>query len=314
MSRNMRIIFAGTPAFAAVALRALLLARHQVALVLTQPDRPSGRGMPMTPSEVKRTAMEHGIAVDQPLSLRDDPVVTRLQRVEADVLIVAAYGLILPPPVLAVAPLGCINIHASLLPRWRGAAPVQRALLAGDAETGVSIMQMDPGLDTGPVLLERRVPIGADDTAATLEAKLAVTGGEAIVAALDGIERGELIPQPQPATGATYAHKITRDEARLDWSRTAIELERAIRAYNPAPGAYTTHAGQTLKIWRARADATATAAVEPGTVIANTGNLAVACGAGILSILELQRAGGRRQQAQEFVRGTPIPSGARLDT
>jgi methionyl-tRNA formyltransferase len=268
----------------------------------------------MTPSEVKRTAMEHGIAVDQPHSLRDSAVVKRMQRVEADVLIVAAYGLILPPPVLAVAPLGCINIHASLLPRWRGAAPIQRALLAGDSETGISIMQMDAGLDTGPVLLERRVPIDAEDTAGILEEKLAVAGGDAIVAALEGIERRELIAQPQPAAGVTYAHKITREETRLDWARTAIELERAIRAYNPTPGAYTTHAGQTLKIWRARADATATADDEPGTVIASPGSLAVACGAGILSILELQRAGARRQPAQDFLRGTPIRTGARLGT
>lgn len=309
----MRIIFAGTPAFAATALRALLHAGHGVVLVLTQPDRPSGRGLCMKPSEVKQVALEHGIAVDQPASLRDEAVLARLRRVAADVLVVAAYGLILPPAVLTVTPLGCINIHASLLPRWRGAAPIQRALLAGDTESGISIMQMDAGLDTGPVLLVRRVPIASDETGGSLEAKLAVAGGETIVAALAAIGQGQLSSQPQSQAGVTYAHKISREEGRLAWVRTAVELERAIRAYDPVPGAYTTLGGQPLKVWRARADA-AQPGVEPGTVVDTTADLAVACGEGILRILELQRAGGRRQPAAEFLRGAAIVSGARLGT
>lgn len=310
----MRIVFAGTPAFAATALHALLCAGHYVELVLTQPDRPSGRGLAVKPSEVKRVAVEHAIAVEQPRSLREPAVQARLQQLGSDVLVVAAYGLILPPTVLELTPLGCINIHASLLPRWRGAAPIQRALLAGDAETGISIMQMDPGLDTGPVLLERRVPIAPDETAGTLEAKLATTGGEAIVDALAALERGELRAQAQPEVGASYAHKISREEAELVWTRTATELERAIRAYDPAPGAYTTLSGQTIKVWRARTEASAPAGVEPGTVVDAAAELAIACGQGILRIQELQRAGGRRQLAAEFLRGTPIASGARLGT
>lgn len=311
---SMRITFAGTPAFAAVALRALLAAPHHVVLVLTQPDRPSGRWLGTSASEVKRVALEHGLAIDQPASLRDEAVVARLAGAKADVLVVAAYGLILPPAVLDVTPRGCLNIHASLLPRWRGAAPIQRALLAGDAETGISIMQIDAGLDTGPVLLERRVPIADDDTAGTLEARLAAVGGEAIVAALGAIEQGRLVARPQPEAGVTYAHKISRDEARLDWLRPAVELERAIRAYDPIPGAYTTLAGQALKIWRARAESGLVAAAA-GTVVGSAdGSLAVACGQGILRVTELQRAGGRRQSVAEFLRGHAIAPGQRLGT
>lgn len=312
---SMRIIFAGTPAFAAIALRALWAAEHHVVLVLTQPDRPSGRGLVMKTSEVKRTALEHGLPLEQPASLRAEAVIARLRSVGADVVVVAAYGLILPPAVLEVTPLGCINIHASLLPRWRGAAPIQRALLAGDPETGVSIMQMDAGLDTGPVLLERLVRIADDDTAGTLEAKLAAVGAEAIVAALDAIEQGQVVPRPQPEAGVSYAHKISREEARLDWSRSAVELERAVRAFDPVPGAHTTLAGQALKIWRARADARAVETVASGTVVEGAGgDLAIVCGQGVLSIAELQRAGGRRQSAAEFLRGTPVAPGTRLGT
>jgi methionyl-tRNA formyltransferase len=310
----MRIIFAGTPAFAATALRALIAVPHEVVLVLTQPDRPSGRGLATKTSAVKRTALEFGLGLDQPVSLRDEAVIRQLAEVKADVLIVAAYGLILPPSVLEVSRLGCINIHASLLPRWRGAAPIQRALLAGDAETGISIMQMDTGLDTGPVLLERRVPIAANDTAGTLEAKLATAGAEAIVTALAELQEGRLVARRQPEAGVTYAHKISRDEVRLDWSRPAVELERAVRAYDPQPGAYTTLLGQPLKIWRARAEAGATNGVASGTVVESADDLAIICGHGVLRVFELQRAGGRRQSAAAFLRGTPIASGARLGT
>lgn len=311
----MRIIFAGTPAFAATALRALCATPHEVSLVLTQPDRPYGRGLDTKISDVKRAASESGLVIDQPASLRDDAVVARLRAVRADVLVVAAYGLLLPPAVLNATRLGCINIHASLLPRWRGAAPIERALLAGDQQTGISIMQMDAGLDTGPVLLERRIQIEASDTAGTLRERLANIGAEAIVEALGALERGLLIARPQPEAGVTYAHKISRDEARLDWAKSAVELERAVRAYNPAPGAYTTIAGQTLKIWQARAEVGATGADAAGAVVrSEDGVLAIACSEGLLSVSELQRPGGRRQPVAEFLRGYPMARGTQLGT
>jgi methionyl-tRNA formyltransferase len=266
-------------------------------------------------SDVKRAALESGLVIDQPASLRDDAVVARLRAVRADVLVVAAYGLLLPPAVLNATRLGCINIHASLLPRWRGAAPIERALLAGDQQTGISIMQMDAGLDTGPVLLERRIQIEASDTAGTLRERLANIGAEAIVEALGALERGLLIARPQPEAGVTYAHKISRDEARLDWAKSAVELERAVRAYNPAPGAYTTIAGQTLKIWQARAEVGATGADAAGAVVrSEDGVLAIACSEGLLSVSELQRPGGRRQPVAEFLRGYPMARGTQLGT
>jgi methionyl-tRNA formyltransferase len=266
-------------------------------------------------SDVKRAALESGLVIDQPASLRDDAVVARLRAVRADVLVVAAYGLLLPPAVLNATRLGCINIHASLLPRWRGAAPIERALLAGDQQTGISIMQMDAGLDTGPVLLERRVPIETSDTAGTLRERLATIGAEAIVEALGALEQGRLIARPQPEAGVTYAHKISRDEARLDWAKSAVELERVVRAYNPAPGAYTTIAGQTLKIWQARADVGATGADAAGAVVrSEDGVLAIACSEGLLSVSEWQRPGGRRQPVAEFLRGYPMARGTQLGT
>ena len=312
----MRIIFAGTPAFAATALRALCATPHEILLVLTQPDRPYGRGLEMKISDVKRAALESGLVINQPASLRDDAVVARLRAVVADVLIVAAYGLLLPPAVLNVTRLGCINIHASLLPRWRGAAPIERALLAGDQQTGISIIQMDAGLDTGPVLLERRVPIEASDTAGTLRERLATIGAEAIVEVLSSLQEGRLVARPQPEAGVTYAHKISRDEARLDWSKSAVELERAVRAYNPAPGAYTTVAGQTLKIWQARAEAGDTGADAAGGVVVRSedGVLSIACSEGLLSVYELQRPGGRRQPVAEFLRGYSMARGTQLGT
>jgi methionyl-tRNA formyltransferase len=255
------------------------------------------------------------LVIDQPASLRDDAVVARLHAVRADVLVVAAYGLLLPPAVLKATRLGCINIHASLLPRWRGAAPIERALLAGDQQTGISIMQMDAGLDTGPVLLERRVPIQTTDTAGTLRERLATIGAEAIVEALGALEQGRLIARNQPEAGVTYAHKISRDEARLDWAKSAVELERAVRAYNPAPGAHTTIAGQTLKIWQARAEMGATGANAAGAVVrSEDGVLAIACSEGLLSVSELQRPGGRRQPVAEFLRGYPMARGTQLGT
>jgi methionyl-tRNA formyltransferase len=304
----LKIIFAGTPAFAAAALAALLDAGHQVALVLTQPDRPAGRGLKTRASAVKQLALERGLPLAQPGSLKDPAVVDELARTGADVMVVVAYGLLLPAAVLALPRRGCLNIHASLLPRWRGAAPIQRAILAGDAETGVTIMQMDRGLDTGPMLLAQPVKIDNEDTAQTLHDKLAAVGAQLIVRALEEQPR----PVAQDAVRATYAAKIDRAEARIDWTRRAQEIDRLIRAFNPSPGAYTTAAdGHMLKIWRAVMVAAEPAL--PGTVVhAGTDGIVVATGASALRLLELQRAGGKRLAAKLFLAGTPLPPGTRF--
>jgi methionyl-tRNA formyltransferase len=311
----MRIIFAGTPAFAVAALNAVVDHGHEVRLVLTQPDRHSGRGLERKMSEVKRTALARGLTIEQPETLRSEAAVSMLKRTDADVVVVAAYGLILPEPVLHLTPLGCINVHASLLPRWRGAAPIQRALLAGDEETGITLMQMDAGLDTGPVLLKRRIPITNEDTAATLESKLATLGAECLTEALGGLERGRLVGIAQPEIGVTYAKKIAKEEARLDWKRSALDLDRAVRAYDPFPGAYTTLFGAPVKLWRARTDPTEGLVGAPGEVLeSSAAGLCVACGQGVIRIHELQRPGGRRHTTQDFLRGNPIPAGTRLGT
>jgi methionyl-tRNA formyltransferase len=302
------ILFAGTPAFAAAALDALLQAGHQVPLVLTQPDRPAGRGLKPQASAVKQLALSKGLAVAQPLTLKDDAVIAQLAAVNADVMVVAAYGLILPQPVLDLPRLGCLNIHASLLPRWRGAAPIQRAILADDRETGVTIMQMDAGLDTGAMLLKQAIPIAGDDNAQTLHDKLAALGAQLIVQALH--EKPVAVAQ-DPAQ-ASYAAKITKTEARIDWARPAAELARAIRAYNPMPGAYTCWQGQPLKLWRAEA-VTAAPGV-PGTVLqADAQGIVVAAGEGALRLHELQRAGSKRLAAQAFLAGANLHPGDRLD-
>ena len=304
----MNILFAGTPAFAAAALDALVLAGHQVPLVLTQPDRPAGRGLKSQASAVKQLALSRQLPVAQPVSLKDEAVLAQLATVHADVMVVAAYGLILPEAVLRLPRLGCLNIHASLLPRWRGAAPIQRAILAGDAETGITIMQMDAGLDTGAMLMTEAIPIADDDTAQTLHDKLAALGARMIVRAL----QENTIAVPQDNARATYAAKITKAEARLDWSRPAMELARAIRAYNPVPGAYTTWHGQPLKLWRA--EPVAAGAAAPGTVLqADAEGIVVATGDGALRLLELQRAGGKRLAAPSFLAGTTFQPGERLD-
>jgi methionyl-tRNA formyltransferase len=309
----MRLVFAGTPQFAAVALAALQSSRHPVRLVLTQPDRPAGRGLRLQPSEVKRLAREHDIEVFQPSSLKSQEALARLRAAQADAMVVAAYGLILPPAVLDLFPVGCVNIHASLLPRWRGAAPVQRALLAGDRETGVCIMHMDSGLDTGPVYRCERLPIRPSDTAGSLHDKLAALGASLIVNALDRIETGELQPQPQPADGATYAPKISKAEALLDWRRDAASIGRAVRAFNPVPGAQSTLEGEAVKLWRG--EPVADTGPSPGWVIA-TGDagIVVACGSGAFKIAELQRAGGPRLAAADFLRGRALAPGARFGT
>jgi len=303
----MRLVFAGTPEFAERALSALLAAGHDIALVLSQPDRPAGRGMRLSESPVKRSALASGLAVFQPASLRDEAAQSRIREADADALIVVAYGLILPLPVLAAARGGAINIHASLLPRWRGAAPIQHALLAGDARTGISIMQMDAGLDTGPVLMQRELAIAPDDDAGSLHDRLADMGAGMIVEALSG---PALQPTPQPSEGASYAAKITRADAILDWNATAIELERRVRAMRPAPGAQTTHGGEPLKVWRAECVA---GSGIPGTVLnASHEALVVACKDGALSLVEVQRAGGRRLSATQFLRGAGVSAGDRL--
>ncbi|MBL8448973.1 MAG: methionyl-tRNA formyltransferase [Dechloromonas sp.] len=298
----MKLIFAGTPEFAARALQALLAAGHAVPLVLTQPDRPAGRGMALTPSAVKRLALAHGLEVFQPASLRDDEARGRIAAVGADLMVVAAYGLILPQAVLDLPRLGCLNIHASLLPRWRGAAPIQRALLAGDAETGVCIMQMEAGLDTGPVLLSGATPIGAGESAGELHDRLAALGADLIVEALG---RLPLPATPQPTEGVSYAAKIEKAEAVLDWNLAAAELHRRVRAFNPFPGVQAMVGGLPCKIWVARP---AEGQGLPGTVLeAGRQGILIACGEGALLISELQKAGGKRLSAAQFLAGNPIP-------
>jgi len=287
----------------------LLEAGHEISLVLTQPDRPAGRGLRPTPGAVKELAQSRGLEVFQPQTLKSAEALARLQAASPEAMVVAAYGLILPQAALDVAPHGAINIHASLLPRWRGAAPIQRALLAGDPETGVSIMQMDTGLDTGPVLARRAAPIAADDDAGSLHDKLADLGAEEIVGVLTRVRSGHATAVPQAAQGVTYAAKIDRRETWLDWTRPAAELERAIRAFRPSPGAATRVAGEPLKVWRARI---ASASGAPGTVLEAGDALLVACADQALAIEEVQRPGGRRMAAHEFLRGHALEPGIRL--
>ena len=295
----MRIVFAGTPEFAARALEALLAAGHEVPLVLTQPERPAGRGMRPAASAVKRLALERELAVLQPRSLKAGEAAQPIRAAGAQAMVVAAYGLILPAAVLESTSLGALNIHASLLPRWRGAAPIQRAILAGDRETGVTIMRMDAGLDTGPMLERRAIAIEDCDDAGTLHDKLATLGAELIVTALDKLAAGTARTTPQPAEGVTYARKIEKHETVLDWAHPASELSRAVRAFRPSPGATTTLAGEVIKIWRATESAGAGA---PGEVLsAGSDGIAVACGTGALVISELQRAGGKRLSAADFL-------------
>ena len=332
----MKVVFAGTPEFAQVALERLLAAGFEVPLVLTQPDRPAGRGMKLQASPVKQTALAHNIPVAQPLSLRldgkypDDAAAAReaLLAVQPDVMVVAAYGLILPQWVLDLPRLGCLNIHASLLPRWRGAAPIHRAIEAGDAETGITIMQMDEGLDTGDMLLVERLPIAPEDTTATLHDKLAALGGRLIVEALELAACGGLQPVRQPEQGVSYAHKIEKAEALVDWSLPADQIGRRVRAFNPFPAALT-HArtpegkSEPVKIWGAQPSAMAVpAGARPGQVLAlDACGIHVACGStrladetsrSTLCLTELQRAGGKRLPAADWLRGFALPVGSIL--
>jgi methionyl-tRNA formyltransferase len=285
-------------------------AGHEISLVLTQPDRPAGRGLHAVAGPVKKLALALGLEVFQPASLREPPALETVEAARPEALVVAAYGLLLPARALSAARHGAFNIHASLLPRWRGAAPIQRALLAGDRETGISIMQMDEGLDTGPVLARHPIAIGADDDAGTLHDKLAALGARAIVLALADIAAGRARPEPQPAEGATYARKIGRQDGEIDWARPGAEIERQVRALRPAPGARTQLAGVPIKVWRAHCSA---ATGEPGTVLhSGAGGIQVACGEAALTVTELQRAGAARLAAAEFLRGFPVRSGERF--
>ena len=312
----MKVIFAGTPAFAAVALARLAAAGHEIVLVLTQPDRPAGRGMKLQASPVKALALEHGWAVAQPRSLRldgkypDDAAAAAeaLRAARADVMVVAAYGLILPQWVLDVPRLGCLNIHASLLPRWRGAAPIHRAIEAGDANTGITIMQMDAGLDTGDMLLRESTPVG-DDTTATLHDRLADMGGRLVVEALRLAEAGALQPEPQPAEGVTYAHKVEKHEARVEWNQPAAVLVRRIKAFDPFPGAASQLDGETIKLWAAEVRPGSTTE-PPGTVLGvDAGGILVAAAHSIVAVTELQRSGGKRLPVADFLRGFDVEAG-----
>lgn len=299
----MRIVFAGTPDFAATALKALLATRHQVVGVYAQPDRPSGRGRKLTPGPVKQVALGAGIPVFQPQSLKSAEAQDELRALDADVMIVAAYGLILPPAVLDIPRHGCLNIHASLLPRWRGAAPIQRAIAAGDRETGITIMQMDAGLDTGDMLLKAITPIEDDDTGGSLHDRLADMGGKAIVKALEHLEKGELSGEAQDEARACYASKLSKDEGHIDWTLDAPAISRLIRAFNPWPGTYTDLDDLRIRIHQAEV-LDDTSDRHPGTVIRRgRDGIDVACGLESLRITRLQLAGARPQSANDLING-----------
>ena len=304
-----RIAFAGTPEFAARVLDALAGFDCDIPLVLTQPDRPSGRGMKLVPGPVKQRALAHGLAVAQPATLKTPELRAPLVEAAPDLLVVVAYGLLLPPSVLEIPRLGCINIHASLLPRWRGAAPIQRAIEAGDARTGITLMQMDAGLDTGPMLAECALDICDTETAASLHDRLAEAGARLLIDTLPAVLAGHITARPQPDTGACYAAKISKAEAALDFRRPAIELDRKIRAFDPFPGAVMTVDTNAIKVWRASPEALAG---EPG-VISRVGHdgIWIGCGQGSLRVTELQVAGGRRLPVSEFLRGHPFCAGQR---
>ena len=318
MSNPLRVIFAGTPEFAAQALAAIHAAGFVVPLVLTQPDRPAGRGMKLTPSAVKQFALAHDIPIAQPPSLRRQgkypaeaaAAIAQLCATPHDVMVVAAYGLLLPQEVLEIAPHGCINIHGSLLPRWRGAAPIHRAIEAGDRETGITLMQMDVGLDTGPMLSTVRLPIAPTDTTGSLHDKLAVAGAELVVAGLQALARdGRLPATPQPDVGVTYAEKISKLESHLDWRRDADLLARQIRAFDPFPGGAVTLDGTALKIWAAEA-LDMTPSVPAGTIIeVQQGGVTIACGSGVLRATHWQKPGGKRLTTREFVTGFDLHAG-----
>ncbi len=312
MSDQPRLVFAGTPAFAVPALRELVAAGYPPVTVYTQPDRPAGRGRKARPSPVKLAALDYGLPVEQPASLRDPAARERLAGLRPDLMIVAAYGLILPQSVLDLPRLGCVNIHASLLPRWRGAAPIQRAILAGDTETGVCLMRMEAGLDTGPVLACATTPIHAEDTGGTLHDRLADIGAGLLIGSLPDLLEGKLRAQPQDHDAATYASKVSKAEALLDWRKPARQLQRQVAAFNPWPVAHTRWHGEPLRIWRATVICESADAA-PGTVLAaGRGGIDVATGEGCLRLLELQLPGGRVLAAGAFLSGHSLRPGERL--
>ena len=324
-SANLKVAFAGTPEFASASLQALHAAGFDVVLVLTQPDRPAGRGLKLHASPVKTWALTHGVPVTQARSLRLDgrwpdeaqQAQKALLTAAPDVIVVAAYGLILPPWVLTLPRLGCINVHASLLPRWRGAAPIHRVIEAGDKATGITIMQMDAGLDTGPMLLSASEPVAEQDTTASLHERLAALGARLIVEALQAARAGALSGMAQPEQGVSYAHKVDKGEATLDWTQSAALLARRVRAFNPTPGANFSHQGLGFKVWRACCldEAAKVPNSTPGTVLdIGEGRVAVACGVGALELLELQASGGKRLAATDFLRGHTFPAGCPLQT
>ena len=305
----MRIIFAGTPIFAATALDALLKADHEIVLVLTQPDRPAGRGMRTAASAVKLLAQQQDLALLQPLTLKSAEIQTQLLALSADVMIVAAYGLILPEAVLKIPRLGCLNIHASLLPRWRGAAPIQRAILAGDHETGITIMQMDAGLDTGAILLKRSIAITPDDTTQSLHDKLGLLGAQSIVQALVLLQQGKLVSTVQDETLACYAAKIKKTEAEIDWQQSAEQIDRVVRTFNPNPGAYTYFRDIILKIWQTKVVA-GRAAGKPGEIISvGREGITVACGSNMLQVEIVQKPGGKKLSCADFLAGNNLQPG-----
>ena len=307
----MRIVFAGTPEFAAVSLEALIGAGHGICAVYTQPDRGAGRGRKLRPSAVKAAAQRHRLPLEQPVTLKAPAAQATLAGYDCDVMVVAAYGLLLPQPILETPRLGCINVHGSLLPRWRGAAPIQRALLAGDRTTGITIMQMNAGLDTGDRLLQRGCNIGENDTGGSLHDRLATLGAETLCEALSQLESGELKPQPQPEDGVIYAHKLRAAEAIVDWTHPAVAIERLVRAFDPWPVARTGRGGTTLRILSAQVDQHADAPATPGTVLrADRHGIAVATGAGgILRLTRVQRPGGKPMTAEAYLNGTPMAPG-----
>jgi methionyl-tRNA formyltransferase len=309
----MNLVFAGTPEFAVPALKALLDAGHTILAVYTQPDRPIGRGRKLGMSAVKEFALERGLRVHQPVTLKSDDEAATLRALKPDALIVIAYGQILPKPILSIPKYGCINVHASLLPRWRGAAPIQRAIEAGDTKTGVTIMQMDEGLDTGAMLALAEIPIDADDNAATLHDRLAKLGGQLLVDTLAKLTDGAVTPQAQDSTRATYAVKLKKDEARLDWNADAELIARRVRAFNPWPVVHTTVDGQALRLWHAHAEKGAPAILSPGTVLsADADGVRVQCASDVLRITRLQLEGGKVLDVRDFLNGRPLPAGTRL--
>jgi len=308
----MKLVFAGTPEFAVPSLAALIDAGHTVMAVYTQPDRPAGRGRKLAMSAVKEFALVHGLEIRQPASLKTDSEASALRALQPDAMIVIAYGLLLPGTILEIPRLGCINVHASLLPRWRGAAPIQRAIEAGDAQTGITIMQMEEGLDTGPMLAHAQTAISTSDTAESLHDRLSKLGATLLVETLLRVEHGTVTPTAQDNSLATYAAKLRKDEARLDWVQDATVLARQVRAYNPWPVAHTTLHGETLRIWMATSEP-ATGTGSPGTVLsADATGICVRCGNGSLRITRLQAQGGKPLGVREFLNGRALATGTRL--